>query len=65
MSTGRILLLILAFLTLTVGSFIWYVATWDADAEPALGFILDENLPPEASGLAGNTWFGPLSGVTA
>ena len=29
----RTLLLIAAFLALTLGSFIWFVATWDKDAE--------------------------------
>ncbi len=33
MSTAQILLLIGAFLTLTIGSFIWFIATWDAAKE--------------------------------
>ena len=30
MTNMQVLLLIAAFLILTVGSFIWYVATWDS-----------------------------------
>lgn len=30
MSKLRILFLIAAFVALTLGSFIWYIATWDA-----------------------------------
>ena len=37
MSKTRILMLIVAFLTLTLGSFIWFIATWDAAAEEPLG----------------------------
>ncbi len=37
MKRSHILLLITAFLTLTVGSFIWFIATWDAEAEEPLG----------------------------
>jgi hypothetical protein len=48
MSTGRILLLIFAFLAVILGSFVWFVATWDREAEPSLSFILQDNLPPEA-----------------
>ncbi len=50
MSKTRILLLIAAFLTVTIGSFIYYVATWDnreAKAQ-APAFILAQKLPPEA-----------------
>jgi hypothetical protein len=50
MSTGRILLLIFAFLAVILGSFVWFVATWDREAEPSLSFILQDNLPPEAPG---------------
>ena len=45
MSKRMILLLILAFVALTFGSFIWYVATWS----PGPAFALDQILPPEAS----------------
>ena len=30
------LLAILAFVTLTLGSFIWYIATWDANQKESL-----------------------------
>ena len=30
MTKTQILLLIAAFLTLTLGSFVWYIVTWDA-----------------------------------
>ena len=41
------LLLIAAFLALTVGSFVWYVATWDAAAEEPVTFIFPQPLAPE------------------
>ncbi|MEL6681340.1 MAG: hypothetical protein AAFQ09_01695 [Pseudomonadota bacterium] len=50
MTNRLVLLLIAAFLTLTVGSFIYYVATWegrDAASLPA-SIILPKILPPEA-----------------
>ena len=31
MTNRQVLLLIAAFVALTLGSFIWYIATWDAD----------------------------------
>ncbi len=31
MSNRQVLLLIAAFVALTLGSFIWYIATWDAE----------------------------------
>ena len=37
MTTRRTLLLIAAFVTLTLSSFIWFIATWDAAAEEPLG----------------------------
>jgi hypothetical protein len=37
MSIKKILLLIAAFVTLTLGSFIWFIATWDADNEQPIG----------------------------
>jgi len=37
MSNRQILLLIAAFVLLTFGSFIWFVVTWNAEAEPQLG----------------------------
>ncbi|WP_172794921.1 hypothetical protein [Loktanella sp. 3ANDIMAR09] len=41
------LLLIAAFLAFTIGSFVWYVATWSDPA--AASIILPQILPPEAS----------------
>ena len=38
MTKTHILLMILAFVVLTFGSFIWMIATWDADKEPSIGF---------------------------
>jgi hypothetical protein len=37
MSKRQILLLIAAFVALTLGSFIWYIATWDAAARATIG----------------------------
>lgn len=37
MTNLHVLLLIAAFLTLTIGSFIWFIATWDAAAEEPIG----------------------------
>lgn len=57
MNTKRTLLLIAAFLALMLGSFIWYVATWDnrkASAQAPI-FILAQELPPEAPALAKGT----------
>ena len=48
MTNLQILLLIAAFLALTLGSFIYYIATWDAEAEESLTIILPKILPPEA-----------------
>ena len=36
MTHRQVLLLIAAFVALTLGSFIWYIATWDADARTHL-----------------------------
>lgn len=36
----KTLLLIAAFLTLTIGSFIWFIVTWDADNEQPIGQLL-------------------------
>jgi hypothetical protein len=43
MSVKRILMLIAAFITLTFGSFIWFIATWDADKEQQIGQIAPTN----------------------
>ena len=50
MTPRKTLLLIAAFVALTLGSFIWYIATWDArkdDAQTSL-IILPKKLPPGA-----------------
>jgi hypothetical protein len=44
MSVKRIMLLIAAFLTLTIGSFIWFIATWDADKEQPIGQIVPASI---------------------
>ena len=41
-------LLIAAFLALMIGSFIYFVATWDAAKEDPIGIILPKIRPPEA-----------------
>ncbi|SEW30695.1 hypothetical protein SAMN04488515_2173 [Cognatiyoonia koreensis] len=51
MSNTQILLLIACFLLLTLGSFVYFVATWDAEKEQPVSIILPEILPPEASAL--------------
>ena len=53
MTPRKTLLLIAAFIVLTLGSFIWYIATWDADERVDLGSVhttlaLLKILPPEA-----------------
>ena len=37
MTKGQILLLIALFVALTLGSFIWYIATWDAISRAPIG----------------------------
>lgn len=37
MSIVKILLLIAAFVAVTLGSFIWFIATWDPDKEQPIG----------------------------
>ncbi len=37
MTNRQVLLLIVAFVTLILGSFIWFVATWDATKEEPIG----------------------------
>ncbi|MFT4742920.1 MAG: hypothetical protein ACI91Z_000894 [Yoonia sp.] len=55
MTNLQVLMLIGAFITLTFGSFLWFIITWDAKAEesisslqtnPVLAFF--QILPPEA-----------------
>jgi hypothetical protein len=40
MTKPQILLLIAAFITLTLGSFIWFIATWDAAKEQPIGQLV-------------------------
>ncbi len=37
MKRSHILLLIAGFLTLIIGSFVWFIITWDADNEQPIG----------------------------
>ena len=54
MTNRQVLLIIAAFIALTLGSFIWYIATWDSRQARVQSpiFILAEILPPEAPTLA-------------
>ena len=52
MSNLQVLLLIAAFLTLTVGSFIYYIATWDASEREPVSIILPKILAPQASDIS-------------
>ncbi len=45
MSNARILLLIAAFVTLTLGSFIWFIVTWDPEKEQPVGMHNPALLP--------------------
>ena len=53
MSNMQVLLLILGFVALTLGSFIWFIATWNTEAEPQLsgGFNFNLSATP-AQGIA-------------
>ena len=54
MTNRQVLLLIGAFVALTLGSFIWYIATWDANERTDLHMDNTQHLalftilPPEA-----------------
>lgn len=55
MTQPQILMLIAAFLLLTIGSFVYFIATWDAEQEqpvssnaPTRSLALVKTLPPEA-----------------
>lgn len=53
MTNRQVLMLIAAFLALTIGSFVYYIATWNpaertSDHHSAPAFILANILPPEA-----------------
>jgi hypothetical protein len=39
MTNRQVLALIGAFVTLTLGSFIWFIATWDAEKEQPIGLF--------------------------
>lgn len=39
MKHTKVLLLIAAFITLTLGSFIWFIVTWNAEAEQPIGTL--------------------------
>lgn len=38
MTNPQVLLLIAAFVTIILGSFIWFIATWDAENEQPIGY---------------------------
>ncbi|MGR3467711.1 MAG: hypothetical protein ACU0CI_07500 [Shimia sp.] len=42
MSNRIVLLLIIAFVALTLGSFIWFVATWDRELEEPVTLLIEE-----------------------
>ena len=44
MTNRQVLLLIAAFITLTLGSFIWFIATWDADNEQPIGQLVPASI---------------------
>ena len=58
MTNKQVLLMIAAFVVLTLGSFIWYIATWDSSERTDLRndathhLALFAILPPEAPTLA-------------
>ncbi|SMY06706.1 hypothetical protein [Flavimaricola marinus] len=62
MTNRQVLLLIAAFIALILGSFIWFIATWSAEEEPSLSFILEEKLPPEAPDFARKIRFMTVQG---
>ncbi len=50
MTNAQVLMIIAAFLLLTVGSFIWFIATWNAEAEePVAALVYSEKRLPEVS----------------
>ncbi|MDJ0992874.1 MAG: hypothetical protein QNI90_04825 [Dinoroseobacter sp.] len=48
----RTLLIILAFVVITAGSFIWYVTTWDPTENEPVSFLLRE----DAKGSGAEPW---------
>lgn len=49
MTPKRTLLLIAAFMAFMIGSFIWYIATWDADKRAPVGQIPNAITPTGAT----------------
>ncbi|WP_439156556.1 hypothetical protein [Yoonia sp.] len=49
MTNRQVLLLIAAFVTLTLGSFIWFIVTWDADTEAPIGQIVPASIERSAA----------------
>jgi len=47
--TQRTLLAIFAFVALILGSFIWFIATWDADSEKSITRIIAPLALPEGT----------------
>ncbi len=45
MNNARVLMMIAAFLALTLGSFIWFIVTWDPDKEQPVGMQTPSPLP--------------------
>ncbi|MGR3490736.1 MAG: hypothetical protein ACU0DW_01650 [Shimia sp.] len=45
MSNRIVLLLIIAFVALTLGSFIWFVVTWDRELEEPVTLLIEERSP--------------------
>ena len=51
------LLLIFGALGLMIGSFVWFVATWDSSTEEPISFVLPEILAPQGPPAAGALFF--------
>ena len=54
---NKTLALIFTALALMIGSFIWFVATWDASKEEPIGFVLPKILAPQGPSPATGTVF--------
>lgn len=54
----KTLALIFAALALMIGSFIWFVATWDASKEEPIGFISPQISAPQGLLVAGTIFTG-------
>ena len=44
MTNRQVLMLIAAFVTLVLGSFIWFIATWDAEKEQPIGMQMPTHI---------------------